>query len=184
MTLHVVHFSGSINAAACFHVQGCCLQALNQGATRIRLHISSDGGSTGYGFALYNFLRSLPIPVDTHNLGNVGSMANIVFLAGEVRTAARHSRFLLHPLHYQYNAGTVDHSRLIEHGRILDDDVERYADIFLERTQAATATPYDVRRCLNGSAEIMDPTGAAAAGLIHEIADVIVPSVGNWWANA
>ncbi|MBF8756512.1 ATP-dependent Clp protease proteolytic subunit [Pseudomonas guariconensis] len=184
MSLHIVHFSGAINANACFNVQSCCFQALNAGATRIRLHISSDGGSTGYGFALFNFLRSLPVPVDTHNLGNVGSMANIMFLAGEQRTAARHSRFLLHPLHYNYNAGMVDHSRLLEHGRILDDDLDRYVDIFMERTQGA-ATPFDIRNCLNGSAEIVNPAGAAAAGLIFEIADVSVPTDAfKWWATA
>ncbi|MFL9810026.1 Clp protease [Pseudomonas putida] len=184
MTLHIVHFSGAVNPAACYNIQSTCLQALTQGATRIRLHLASEGGSTLYGFALYNFLRSLPVAVDTHNLGSISSMANIVFLAGEVRTACQHSRFLQHPLNWHYNAGPVDHSRLVEHSRLLDDDLERYADIFTERT-AGCAEPFDINRCLNGSAQIMKPPAAAAAGLIHDIADVRIPAgTPTWWANS
>ena len=45
------------------------------------------------GMNLYNFLRGLPIRLTTHNVGNVDSIGNAVFLAGEHRYACPHSPF-------------------------------------------------------------------------------------------
>ncbi|WP_155837415.1 ATP-dependent Clp protease proteolytic subunit [Herminiimonas sp. CN] len=62
-------------------------------ARRERHHTSLHEGSTDQGFALYNFLRSLPIPLKTHNIGDVESIAVVVFLASTKRFTCPHSRF-------------------------------------------------------------------------------------------
>ena len=145
--------------------------------------MASHGGANLYGFAIYNFLRSLPVPVDTHNLGGVNSMANIIYLAGEHRTASPNSRFLLHPLHWNFAAGDVDQSRLTEYSSVLDDDRERYIEIFNERTASASA-PFDIRQCLNGTAHTMNPEAALAAGITHSVVDPVVESPRHtWWGN-
>jgi hypothetical protein len=79
MTTHVVHFQGPTGGPPAERLRDICLQALGQGATAIRIHFSSGGGGTGDGFMLYHFLRSLPVPVVIHNIGNVESMAIVVF---------------------------------------------------------------------------------------------------------
>jgi Clp protease len=45
------------------------------------------GGSIQSGIALYNFLRAIPATVTTHNVGNVDSIGNAVFLAADERLA-------------------------------------------------------------------------------------------------
>src|SRR4051812_47194508 len=57
--------------------------ANNDDVEEVNLLMSSPGGSVMYGITLYNVLRALPFKLITHNVGNVDSSANTVFLAGE-----------------------------------------------------------------------------------------------------
>jgi len=183
MTIHIVHYFGSLNQPTVERLRDTCLQARQQGATEIRIHFSSDGGSTSYGFALYNFLRSLPIPIVIHNMGTIESTAIFVFLAGTRRIACPHSRFLIHSLHWGFNAGAVDHARLREHLASLDNDLERYAQIFIERT-AGAPNPIDIRSHLLGQEKIITPNEAVSAGMVHEVTDAAVPPDATvWWVS-
>ncbi|ACO76490.1 clp protease [Azotobacter vinelandii CA] len=127
------------------------------------------GGECSYGFSLYNFLVSLPIPVNTHNLGTVESMGNIIFLAGQRRTACQHSKFLFHPFHWTIH-GSVDHARMSEYAMSLDFDRVLYARIVAERTLGAM-DPLDVSQYLTADSKILTPDEALAAGLIHAVED-------------
>ncbi|HHU9699852.1 TPA: ATP-dependent Clp protease proteolytic subunit, partial [Escherichia coli] len=112
--LHTIHFLCPVNTATVGQLQNHCLTALSQGATELNIHISSQGGETAAGFTAYNFLKSLPVTVRTHNISNVESIANIVFLAGSERFANPLSRFLLHPLLWGFASPAADHARLRE----------------------------------------------------------------------
>ncbi|WP_288477200.1 ATP-dependent Clp protease proteolytic subunit [uncultured Pseudomonas sp.] len=185
MTLHVFHFTASINPVTTSILQDLVLRAVTSGkASKLQIHISTDGGSTSHGFALYNFLRSLPVPVTTVNMGSVESMGVVLYLAGAVRIAAPHSRFLLHPLNWNFNEGRVDHARLTEHSLCLDNDFDRYSSIFTERTSDA-AQPIDIQSCLKNNAKVLTPEDAIAAGLSHETKAVELPSDAvSWWVNS
>lgn len=165
MRTHVVHFTAPINSYTCGQLIDKCSQAIHQGADELVLKIATMGGECSYGFSLYNFLISLPVPVKTHNLGTVESMGNIVFLAGETRTACPHSKFLFHPFHWTVN-GAVDHARMSEYAMSLDYDLQLYADIVAERTAGAEA-PLDVLQCLMSAPRILNVSEALAAGVIH-----------------
>lgn len=183
--LHVIHFAGPINPGTASQLQNATLGAVSQGATSLRYHVSTDGGSTMYGFSLYNLIRSLPVPVTMHNLGSIESMGNILFLAADRRIAAPHSRFLLHPLNWGFSGGNVDHARLAEHAACLDNDFDRYVEIFQERTQGASE-PLDIRSCLKNTARVLSPTDAAASGLIHAVEAPTLPGPSgavSWWVT-
>lgn len=184
--LHTIHFTASIDQATANHLQNVTLSAVSQGATAIDYYISTDGGSTSYGASIYNMIRSPPIPVTMHNIGNVESMGDILFLAADRRIAAPHSRFLIHSLHWGFGDGTVDHARLTEHVASLDNDRNRYIEIFKERTQDAS-DPLDILSCLTDTARILSPAKAIAAGLIHATAAPALPAkdeAGSWWITA
>lgn len=185
MTIHVVHFVGPINQPTTNAIQEASLTAMQQGATAIHYHLSTEGGSTFHGFTLYNFIRSLPVPTVMCNIGSVQSMGIILYLAADLRVAAPHSRFLLHPMNWNFGgAGAVDHARLIEHTTSLNDDVDRYVDIFNERTQGG-AEPLDVRGCLQNTSRILSAQSAASTNLATEVAEVLVPAEARtWWINA
>ena len=184
MALHIVHFIGPINHNSACTVRNLCLQALQAGASEIELHLSSEGGNMTAGFALYYFLKSLPIPLTTHNMGNIESIAVVIFLAGAKRRACPGSRFLVHPLNWGFgNLVAADHSRVSEWRECLDFDAERYASIYEEATRGC-AEHDDIRTHLFGNARLFTADQALAAGLIDKVAQARLPKHGetsHWW---
>jgi len=181
MTLHVINFMRSINAETLPVLQHAALSAIDAGATEIQIHMSSDGGNNDQGFAAYHFLRSLPIPVNMHCIGNVESMAVILFLAGANRLIVPHGKVKIHPMLWNFPAGTVDHDRLVEYVASLDFDAKRYAEIFDERTQGSSKV-VDVRAHLAGQARLMDSAAAVSSGIATGIADATIPATAiRWW---
>ncbi len=181
MTLHIVHFMRSINPDTLAGLQNTVLSALQNKATEISIHISSDGGLLDQGFTAHHFLRSLPVPLTMHCIGNVESIAILMYLAGTNRLMVPHGKVKIHPMHWGFPGGTVDHDRLAEYVASLDFDAQRYADIFAERTQKA-AEIFDVRAHLAGKAEVLDATSAVKFGIATGIADAKFPEDAvNWW---
>ncbi|RRV03775.1 Clp protease [Pseudomonas sp. v388] len=167
MTTHLIHFTAPINASTCGQLIEKCSVAVQQNATELIINLATMGGECSYGFSMYNFLLALPIPVHTHNLGTVESMGNIVFLAGERRTACPHSKFLFHPFHWHVN-GSVDHARMAEYAMSLDYDLELYARIVAERTEDAQEA-LEIEKYLIAAPRILNPQQACAAGMIHAV---------------
>ena len=181
MTLHVVHFMRSINPDTLAGLQNATLSALKEGATEITIHISSDGGSNDQGFAAYYFLRSLPVPITMHCIGNVESMAVVMFLAGAKRLIVPHGKVKIHPMLWGFPGGNVDHDRLAEFVDSLDFDAKRYADIFDERTQGANKIA-DIRDHLAGKARLLDAAASVEAGIATGIAEAAIPATAfRWW---
>lgn len=152
--------SGPIDDSSIRHVIASSSHAVQNGFSEYRLYISSKGGYNVPAFAAYTHLRSLPIPVTTHNIGNVESAAVLLYLAGATRLAAPYSTFLFHNLDWT-QTGTVVHDTLREFSKSLDFDSKRYADIFDDRTNKSI----DIRACLAGKSLRIDTTAAAAAGI-------------------
>ncbi|MBO2929848.1 ATP-dependent Clp protease proteolytic subunit [Metapseudomonas otitidis] len=183
MRSHVVHFTAPINSHTCGQLIEKCSQAIQQGADELIIKIATMGGECSYGFSLYNFLVSLPVPVKTHNLGTVESMGNIIFLAGERRTACPYSKFLFHPFHWTLN-GAVDHARMSEYAMSLDYDLHLYDAIVQARTDGARV-PIDVLACLTAAPKIFNVDEALAAGLIHEVDCLGMPTEAvNWCVHS
>lgn len=179
--VHVVHFSGRVNAVAAERLRDTCLDALKDGASEIWLHFASGGGQTFHGFTLYNFLRSLPVPLVTHNMSTVESISLIVFLAGQTRRACPQGRFLIHPLNWTFEAGQVDHARLREYVGKLDNDLERYAQVFDERTSEAQKA-IRVREHLSGQERLISADASVEAGIAHEVVEASIPKDAVSWS--
>lgn len=167
MTTHVINFTGPINASTCGQLIDKASLAVERGASQLLVNIATMGGECSYGFTLYNFLLALPVPVHTHNLGTVESMGNIVFLAGQQRTACLHSKFLFHPFHWHLN-GSIDHTRMSEYAMSLDYDLLLYTRIVSERTREAKET-LETQKYLSAAPRILDPEQAMTCGMIHAI---------------
>ena len=184
MSLHIIHFIGPINHNSVCTVRNLCLQALQSGATELELHMSTEGGNMTAGFALYFFLKSLPLPLTTHNVGSVESVGVPIFLAGQKRYACPGTRFLVHPLHWGFgNLVAADHSRVSEWRDCLDFDAERYASIF-EQATAHARSPQDIRANLSGHARLFTAEQAREAGIIHDAVQARIPKMGttsHWW---
>lgn len=181
MTVHTIHFMRSINPDTLSGLQNVTLSALQNGATELRIYISSDGGTNDQGFAIYHFLRSLPVPITMHCIGIVESMALIVYLAAESRLIVPHGKVKIHPMHWGFPAGAVDHDRLSEYVDSLDFDAKRYAEIFDERTSHASGR-IDVRAHLAGKAKLLDAGAACEAGIATGVEEAKVAATATrWW---
>ncbi|WP_208951773.1 ATP-dependent Clp protease proteolytic subunit [Rahnella sp. ChDrAdgB13] len=179
--IHTIHFLCPVNASTVSILQAHCLQALVKGAESINLHISSSGGEVTSGFTAYNFIKTLPIPVNTFNISNIDSIANAIFLAGTQRFANSGSRFLLHP--FQWNFGgmqSVDHERMREWVGSLDHDLARLVGIFdKETTNAEERGDWNA---LIRESTILDPERAIALGLIERVEEATIRDANStWW---
>lgn len=176
--LHTVHFLCPVTASTVSFFQQGCLNAIGNGATSLQIHISSGGGDLISGFTAYHFLKSLPVPVITHNISNVESVANVIFMAGSERRANPGSRFLLHPLHWGLNAPSVDHARVTEWSRCLDNDFERFIEVLNSETKRSDVPWGD----LISAATIFDANTAAASGMVTSVTKAtLAQSAANWW---
>ncbi len=181
MTLHVIHFMRNINPDTFSAFQNVTLSALREGASEIHFHISSEGGSTDQGFAAFNFIKSLPVPTTMHCLGNIESMAVIMYLSAKRRIIVPHGKVKIHPMHWGFSQGYVDHDRLSEYVESLDFDAKRYSDIFEEITNGAES-PVKVREHLAGKAKILSSGDAIKAGIAQEIKEATIPNDAvRWW---
>ena len=100
----------------------------------VYLAISTPGGSVMLGITLYNFLRSVPFSLTIHNIGNVDSIGNAVFLAADTRYTSAHSTFMFHGVGFDKPAGRYEEKPLREMLDGIGNDQRRIASIIAERT--------------------------------------------------
>ncbi len=142
---------------------------VNQGVRTVYLMLSTPGGSVMHGLNLYNVLRALPIKLITHNVGNVDSIGNAIFLAGDERYACPHSTFMFHGVGFDGQAGLRLEEKMLRErlGSVLADQ-KRIGAIMRERTSL------DVKkiRGLFRQAQTKDAAYARTHGIIDDIRDV------------
>lgn len=65
-------------------------------ATGFDVHINSEGGLVSTGFDIYNYLKSLGLPIRTIGEGVVASIATVIFMAGSERQVRPNTLFMIH----------------------------------------------------------------------------------------
>lgn len=124
------------------------------------------------GITLYNFLIGLPVSLTTHNIGNVDSVGNVIFLAGKKRLACPNSTFMFHGVAFtgngQYSFGE---RHLNEIMASVKSDETRMAKLIVSRT---SLTEPQVMAMFERAAT-KNSDDALACGIIHEIRDVNIP---------
>ena len=161
-----------------------CLNAHNQGATHIELRMSSIGGSTTVGFQLYNFLKSLPITISTHNSGAVNSMAIPLYLVGEKRTADPDTKFLIHPFTWDHSTSVLPYRAHLNAVDQLNADIDAYENI-IKREAAGICEVIDIRDCLISTERLILAREAKSLGMVNMILrGTIPPGATTWWINS
>jgi ATP-dependent protease ClpP protease subunit len=130
-----VSFSAEINANTTESLIATMANLANQGVAEVQLLLSTPGGMVMNGMNLYNTLRAMPFRLVTHNVGNVDSIGNAIFLAGEHRIACPHSTFMFHGVGFDIaGAMRFEEKLLRERLESLAADQKRIAAIIEERT--------------------------------------------------
>jgi ATP-dependent protease ClpP protease subunit len=91
-----VSFSAEINPTSTESLINVMANCANSKVHNVYLLLSTLGGIVMNGFNLYNVLRGMPFELTTHNVGNVNSIGNVIFLAGTKRYATANATFMFH----------------------------------------------------------------------------------------
>ena len=133
---------------------------------------SSSGGGVDAGITLYNFLRALPVELIMHNTGIIDSIANVIFLAANIRYACAHSSFLFHGIVQPFTANTtLNKNQLAETLSSLNISESKFSGIVSERTRLGTEEIETLFR----QGESKSPAFALSKGIISEIKDPMIP---------
>jgi ATP-dependent Clp protease, protease subunit len=145
----------------------------NQNVPRVHLLFSTYGGGVMQGITLYNTLRAFPFELITHNVGNVNSIGNAVFLAGAKRYACPQSTFMFHGVGFDVTGGIrLEEKLLLERLDGLRADQKLIADVIAARTKLSAE---NIAK-LFLEAQTKDADWAVGAGLVDEIRDVNIPA--------
>jgi len=167
-----INFHAPINQHTTQNLMVVIAQKLVAGITDFYVLLSTPGGEVASGLTVYNFLRSIPANITMHNIGNVDSIGNAIFLAANTRLACEHSTFMFHGVGFDVKNLKLEEKNARE---LLDSilaDQDRIADIIVQRTNI------DRRRSrqLFREARTKDATAALTAGIISNIADPAIPA--------
>jgi ATP-dependent Clp protease protease subunit len=167
-----ISFQAEVNQATSEVLISVIAKQIQEGHRDIHLLLSTPGGSTTNGISIYNTLRALPISLTTHNVGNVNSIGNVIYLAGERRRACATSSFMFHGVGFDILQPTRwEEKNLMERLDNLRNDQGLIADIISSRTNI---DPEETNR-LFLSAAFLRAEEAKAKGIVHDIVDAQVP---------
>ncbi|MBI1999228.1 MAG: ATP-dependent Clp protease proteolytic subunit [Parcubacteria group bacterium] len=140
------------------------------------IQMTSLGGTTPEGIALYDLLMNSGCNIRTIALGEVSSMALVLFLAGAHRVAGKYTRFHIHEGAFEYKdlkerapSGRLTLTIIGDMLRELKDEEEIVAKIFAERTRFAMSEKnfHELAGGINGTR--LTAEQALELGIIHEI---------------
>ena len=168
-----VSFSAEIVPATTESLIAVMANCANQQVPHVYLMLSTPGGVVMNGLNLYHVLRAMPFKLTTHNVGNVDSIGNAVFLAGEERYACPDATFMFHGVGTGANpAERLEEKNLKEKLDSLIADQQRIGKIITDRTKINPADAAD----LFLQAKTKDAAYAASCGIIDDIKDVQIPA--------
>jgi ATP-dependent protease ClpP protease subunit len=145
---------------------------------KLRLMLTSAGGTVAAAFAAYNEIKSMPIEVHTINTGAVDSSAIMIFMTGKKRYACQASAFLFHQMSWTFS-GKDDLPVLV-----LSDAV-RWLNTYQGMMAGIISASTNLSR--ENVLEMMQVGTTLTAqeslerGLIHEIVEPAVPADARWW---
>jgi ATP-dependent protease ClpP protease subunit len=168
-----ISFSAEINAHTTESLIAVLAQQANQGVSHVYLLLSTPGGVVMNGMNLYNIMRAMPFELTVHNVGNVDSIGNAIFLAGAVRYACPHSTFMFHGVGRGTQPGEILQTKSLRESleTILADE-KRIASVISERT----TIPIEDAQSLFLEAQTKDAAYAASYGIVDEVRDVQIPA--------
>lgn len=172
MSRTYINFHANVTRHTAQNLMTAISQKLIAGTTEFYILLSTPGGEVPSGLTIYNFMRGLPVPIVMHNIGNVDSIGNAIFLAGAQRYACAHSTFMFHGVGFDVKNLRVEekNARELLHGILADQT--RIADIIVDRTAITRTKAGKLFR----EASTKNAADALDCGIVHEVRDVAIPA--------
>ncbi len=162
----IVNFIGNVTAKKANALTAYIHQEMNKGIRHFTININSNGGETDAGISAYQYLKSLPVHITTHNIGSVQSSATMIYCAGTQRYSLAHSIFMLHGSATTYGGGmslnTIESLLKLNKMRL-----KTFTDIFKECSQLSNQTMADYFS--SAAAHYLSAVEAKEIGLVNEM---------------
>ena len=168
-----VSFSAEINPTTTETLIGIMANCANLKVEKVYLLLSTGGGKVMEGMNLYNVLKGMPFELIIHNVGNVDSIGNVVFLAGKSRYATASATFMFHGVGFKVTVEQRFEEKYLQErlAGILSDQ-KRMGYIISQHTNLSEGEIAS----LFVEAQTKDASYAIDKGIIHEIRDVQIPT--------
>jgi ATP-dependent Clp protease, protease subunit len=167
-----VTFSAEINPSTTESLIALLSQQINMGIQEVYLLLSTPGGNVMNGLNLYNILRSFPIKLTTHNVGNVDSIGSAIFLAGQERYACPNSTFMFHNVGFDIPGQIrLEEKLLRERLQSVLADQNRIGSIIGERTRLKNRQIKNLFK----EARTKDADYARSVGIVDDIRQAEIP---------
>jgi ATP-dependent Clp protease protease subunit len=164
-------FTADVQTAQAAKLRNAFTQAFNAG-NDIYLIISSGGGNVAEGLGLGAFMKTLPIQITTHNIGQIDSIAGVIFAAGSKRYANTSASFMFHGVTMHYEKIDLIESQLEEQYKQIVRLRDSIAIAFANYTGLGVA---NVQALMVSGAAILNSQDALSKAIIHEIRDATIP---------
>lgn len=139
---------------------------LEEDVTDLHVSINSGGGSVIEGWAIYDKLKTSGKKITTIGEGIVGSIATIIFMAGDVRKLHENSRFFIHNPYWQPDSPTpMEAEDLLRLGEDLQAEQKKILDFYTSKT----GTSIEQLQPLMQRATDLTSTQAIELGFANEI---------------
>ena len=170
-----VRFVAPVNEQSINALFGTVDRIIAEGFTDLTLLISSPGGTVFHGLSAFNYLRGIPLGVETHNLGSVDSVGVTIYVAGSRRLSVPDARFLLHPVSMQFSQGSMEREQVVERLKSFDSDIENIAGAIADALGKPEKEILDAMTART----VLSPKQAVDFGLTHEIKRDLFPRGGS-----
>ena len=166
-----ISFSAEINPTTTENLIAAMANCANSKVQTVCLLLSTSGGIVMNGLNLYNVLKGMPFELIVHNVGNVDSIGNVVFLAGAKRYATQNATFMFHGVGFTAPNSRLEEKNLRERLDGILNDQKRIGSIISQHTKL---TGQQIARFFR-QAQTKDANFALSSGIIHDIRDVQIP---------
>jgi ATP-dependent protease ClpP protease subunit len=166
-----ITFHAGVNQFTTQNLMTVISQKIVAGIDHFYILLSTPGGEVPSGMTVYNFLRSIPAQITMHNVGNVDSIGNAIFLAADTRIACPHSTFMFHGVGFDVKNLRVEEKNARELLRGILADHTRIASVISDRTNM----PVGSARKLFREATTKNANDALAAGIVQQIGMPAIP---------
>jgi ATP-dependent protease ClpP protease subunit len=169
--IQYIVFTADVQTAQAGKLRAALTQASNAG-NDIYLLVSSGGGNVFEGMSLAAFMKALPVEITTHNIGQIDSIAGVIFAAGSIRYANRNSSFLFHGVSMHYANNDFIESQLESQYLGVKRMRESIAAAFATYSGLSLT---DVQNLMISGDTILSSQEALDKVIVHEIRDASVP---------
>jgi ATP-dependent protease ClpP protease subunit len=167
-----IRFMAEVNQQSINALMSIIEAKMREGAKEIKILLTSPGGSVFHGISAYNYLKGIPVKVETHNFGAIDSISAIIYCAGSKRLCVKNARFLIHGVAWGVGgAARFEEKQLKEQIKGMEIDRENIAKIIAEN---CNKTQKDIEDAMY-EGTTLNPEQAKQFGLVHEINDILLP---------